>query len=267
MGSSSSMKQILLAYDGSHFAESALGDLPRMGLAPDVEICILVVVVKSASAEQLEVAERQSQHAAQVINGLLPAATVRLVVRAGAAAEQIVREAIGQPSELIVIGAHGKSLVERFLFGSVSAEVATEAPCSVRICRTQSEPGFQHLRLTLAIDGSPASDVAIARTLERPWPQGTGFHVVTVADPKKPDLAVHETIAEVAEQLKALGYYALPLVLEGDPAKALLKDGETWAPQCLLLGARGADHGTTRKLGSLATEMVKAGASEVEIMR
>ncbi len=261
------MKKILLAYDGSHFAESALGDLPRMGLAPDVEICVLVVVAKSASGEDLETAEQQSQHAAQVINGLLPAATVRLVVRAGAAADQIVREAVGQASELIVIGAHGKSVMERFLFGSVSTAVAMEASCSVRICRTQSEPGFQHLRLTLAIDGSPASEIAIARTLARPWPAGTGFHVVTVDDPKKPNLAVHETIAEVVEQLKALGYYALPLALEGDPVATLLKDGETWAPQCLLLGARGLDHGTARQLGTLATAMVKAGVSEVEILR
>jgi nucleotide-binding universal stress UspA family protein len=261
------MKKILLAYDGSYFAESALGDLPRMGLAPDVEICVLVVVGKSASAEELETAERHSQHASQVIAGLLPAATPLLVVRAGAAAEQIVREAVGQRSELVVIGAHGKSAVERFLFGSVSAEVAAEAPCSVRICHTDRQPGFQHLRLTLAIDGSPASEVAIARTLQRAWPQGTGFHVVTVDDPKKPDLTLHETVSQVAEQLKALGYYALPLVLEGDPAKALLKDGETWAPQCLLLGARGLDHGSARKLGTLATEMVKAGQSEVEILR
>jgi nucleotide-binding universal stress UspA family protein len=261
------MKRILLAYDGSHFAESALGDLPRMGLDVDATICVLVVVPKAASAEAIAEAEKQSAHASQVILSLMPQVQTETEITTGAAADEILLQAQAQQTELIILGAHGKSMLERLLFGSVSSKVAAEAPCSVRLCRPHSEPGFQHLRLTLAIDGSAGSELAVTKTLQRAWPQGTGFHVISVVDPAHPSDSMQLRVSTVAAQLKEAGYYALPVLLEGNPAKAIIKHSETWAPHCILLGSHGREHGTARKLGTLATEMVHHGHSHVEVMR
>ncbi len=261
------MKRILLAYDGSHFAESALGDLPRMGLDADATICVLVVVPKSAAPEAVAEAEKRTAHASQVIRSLLPQVQIEPIIATGAPADEILLEAQAQQAELVIIGAHGKSMLERLLFGSVSSRVAAEAPCSVRLCRPHPQPGFQHLRLSLAIDGSAGSELAITKTLQRPWPQGTGFHVIAVADPLHPSDSMQSRITTVAAQLKEAGYFALPVLLEGNPAKAILKHSETWAPHCILLGCRGREHGTSRKLGTLATEMVHHGDSHVEVMR
>jgi nucleotide-binding universal stress UspA family protein len=263
------MKRILLAYDGSHFAESALGDLPKMGLDADAQICILTVVSEPDDKSAVEKAESQVEHAAKVVRSLLPNAEVMPTVVAGVTADEILREATAQKSDLIIIGAHGKSLLERFFFGSTSTKVATEAPCSVRISRTTSEPGFQHLRLTLSLDGSAGSAIAIQKTLNRSWPKGSGFHVVTVVDSATSSdaIALHAMATQVAVDLKAAGHHAIPVLLEGDPAKELSKHSESWVPHCILMGSRGKEHGSTRKLGTLATEMVKAGHCEVEILR
>lgn len=263
------MKQILFAYDGSHTAESALGDLPRMGLAKDAAICVLVVVPEGASAEQLGKAEKQTEHATQVIRGLLPQVTLDSMIVAGQPAEQILREAGEQKSELIVIGAHGKSAVERFFFGSVSTKVAAEAPCAVRICRHHREPGFQHLRLTLAVDGSQGSELAIASVLGRVWPQGTAFHVASVVESghEAHTPSLQQMVNKVAKLIIDAGFLAVPVLLEGNPAKALVKHSESWAPHCIILGSRGIDHGETRKLGTLATAMVNQVECEVEVIR
>lgn len=261
------MKQILLAYDGSHFAESALGELPRMGLGEDVAIQVLNVVSTNASAEDREKGEAQLQHAVRVIQGLVPHAQVSIAQAAGSAAAEILNAAKACGADLIVLGAHGKSALERLFFGSVSAKVAAEATCSVRLCRTHREPGFQHLRLTLALDGSAGSDLALQRTLERPWPQGTGFHVISVLEPGKTDSSLQQKAAQATEQLKAQGHFAQLVILEGNPAKSLIKDAETWAPHCLILGSRGREHGSTRPLGTLATDMVLHGSGHVEVVR
>lgn len=263
------MKQIVLAYDASYSAESAIGELPRMGLDEDSSILVLVVVPAGASPEELEKAEKQSEHAVQTIHSLLPRMKTDRRIVGGDAADVILKVAASRRPDLLVIGAHSKSALERIFFGSVSTKVATEATCSVRICRAQREPGFQHLRLTLAIDGSEGSEIATAKALSRPWPKGTGIHVVTVADPKSGGFnpTLKDKVVMLAGQLKAAGYHAFATQLEGDPAKALLKHSETWAPHCILIGSRGLEHGETRPLGSLATELVKLAGCHVEVIR
>ena len=263
------MKQILLAYDASYSAESALGEMPRMGLDEDSNVLVLVVVPAGASPEDLDKAERQSEHAVQTIRALMPRIQTDRRIVGGDPADVILRIAETHDADLIIIGAHSKSALERIFFGSVSTKVATEASCSVRICRAHREPGFQHLRLTLAIDGSEGAEIAIAKTMSRPWPKGMGIHIVTVADPKAGGFnpILKDKVTMLAGQMKTAGYHAFATVLEGDPAKALLKHSETWAPHCILLGSRGLEHGETRPLGSLATELVTHAGCHVEVIR
>ncbi|MGB8476534.1 MAG: universal stress protein [Candidatus Acidiferrum sp.] len=43
-------------------------------------------------------------------------------------------------ADLIVLGSHGRSGLDRLLLGSVSEAVAIHAPCSVEVIRTQVQP-------------------------------------------------------------------------------------------------------------------------------
>lgn len=53
----------------------------------------------------------------------------------GHAAEEIVQAAEDEKADLVVVGAHGKSAIERFFVGSVSDRVMRHAPCSVLVIR------------------------------------------------------------------------------------------------------------------------------------
>ena len=60
---------------------------------------------------------------------------VESVVREGDARSVIVDESRKWSADLIVLGSHGYSGIQRLLLGSVASSVANHAPCSVEIVR------------------------------------------------------------------------------------------------------------------------------------
>jgi nucleotide-binding universal stress UspA family protein len=62
--------------------------------------------------------------------------TVRTIVRTGSANEEIVNLATDEGAELIVIGTHGRSGLNRALLGSVADRVVRFAACPVLTVRT-----------------------------------------------------------------------------------------------------------------------------------
>ncbi len=58
---------------------------------------------------------------------------MRRTVRIGDIRDEILHEVREQPTDLVVLGSHGRSGFERFLLGSVASDMATRAPCSVLV--------------------------------------------------------------------------------------------------------------------------------------
>jgi nucleotide-binding universal stress UspA family protein len=61
----------------------------------------------------------------------------RAQLRVGDIAEEIVTAAVESEADLIVLGSHGRTGLERVLLGSVARNVLYHAPCSVLIVRAQ----------------------------------------------------------------------------------------------------------------------------------
>ena len=61
--------------------------------------------------------------------------TVRTIVRTGSAHEEIVNLATDERAELIIIGTHGRTGLNRLLVGSVAERVIRFAPCPVLTVR------------------------------------------------------------------------------------------------------------------------------------
>ena len=57
------------------------------------------------------------------------------LVAEGHAAEQILRTIAEREIDLVVLGSHGKGMIERLLIGSTSSKVLAGAPCSVLMAR------------------------------------------------------------------------------------------------------------------------------------
>jgi nucleotide-binding universal stress UspA family protein len=70
-------------------------------------------------------------------------------------------------SDLIVMGTHGRPLVERWLLGSVASEVARKSPVPVVLVPREMKPIHDDvLRVLVALDGSPVAATALEAALQ-----------------------------------------------------------------------------------------------------
>ena len=180
---------ILLATDGSACAKAATAFLAEFPLPSHANVTVITVIEEVLSREELKQAtdknrstfERERRQAVIEAERLL-AAEVELLTQAGLdtssetgygfPAEEIVSMAADSDIDLIVMGSHGHSTLERFLLGSVSDRVLEYAPCSVLIVKPgpggepAAEPHFPasadgRWRILLAYDDSPAARKAL----------------------------------------------------------------------------------------------------------
>ena len=205
--------KILVAYDGSEFAEAALQDLKHAGLPAEVEVLVMSladVFVPPAPDEEvdntfpvyepegikraheraqhkLDQAEGLAQRASEQIKSLFPNWHVRYEAQADSPAWALIRTADEWETDLIVMGAQGHAVLGgRLILGSISQRVLYEAHCSVRIARDSRKNRYEPVRLLIAVDNSSHSRAAVGAVCNRTWPDGSEVGLVTVVDTVMP---------------------------------------------------------------------------------
>lgn len=150
--------RILLAIDGSPFSEAATKMLIERPWPPGSVVRVLSVVqdvfpVSPAAPvgvplvteppinyedllrPRVEEAERLIAETAQALGAAN--LHVETAMRRGDPRREVVEEATEWNADLIVVGSHGRTGVERWLMGSVSEGVMRHAPCSVEVVRSK----------------------------------------------------------------------------------------------------------------------------------
>lgn len=204
--------RLLLAYDGSECADSAINDLTHAGLPPTGEALVMAVaevwlpppppsaqeIVAMATlpkgARGLERkymaasravidADAMSEKAASRFKSLFPAWKVKHEAVWGSPTWELFSKAEDWKADLIVAGSHGRTALGRLFLGSISQWLLNEARCSVRVARGKvDEPDFP-VRLLLALDGSRNAEKALTQITARNWPAKSEVRVVTVDQP------------------------------------------------------------------------------------
>jgi universal stress protein E len=125
-------KGILLAVDGSRFADAA-----AVGAAVLAKRCGLPVTVLSVCAGD-DLKCDQVQAMADRVRDLLRKEGVPAdsVVKEGNPAQAIIATAGENDCDLIVVGSHGRTGLDRLLMGSVSQQVVTHAKCPVLVIKS-----------------------------------------------------------------------------------------------------------------------------------
>jgi nucleotide-binding universal stress UspA family protein len=310
--------RILIGYDGSACADSALDDLTHAGLPPDVEAQILSVAEvwlpppPPSSYEILEQAEKAKSPedlqrgfakgcvAAKAALVLAERARERVVANfpqwqvtadssCGSPASELMARADTWNPDLLVVGSHGRTAIGRFVLGSVSQRVLSEACCSVRIARGRLEEPDSPVRIIVGIDGSPASLDAIREVASRSWPPQSEVKVIVVDDPLFPDYLadlvppLEKIVEEDREQerawvkkissepialLRAAGLKVLSEFRQGDPKKEIPKAAEEWGADCIFVGSAGFSNRLERfVLGSVSAAVAARAHCSVEVIR
>ena len=204
--------KLLIAYDGSDCAESALDDLVHAGLPESGEAFVLSVAevwlpppppssyeivemattAKSplglehkymAASAAVKDANDLAAKAAERFETLFPRWSVKHEGVWGSPNWELFSKAEELRADLIVAGSHGRSALGRVFLGSISQWLLNEARCSVRVARGKlDEPDFP-VRLLLALDGSRGSEKALEEIAARNWPAKSEVRVVMVDQP------------------------------------------------------------------------------------
>jgi len=284
--------KILIAYDGSSCADSALEDMRRAGLPRLAEAVVLSVselrmpVVEGVGAGavrivgalpvSLEKAESIAQTACERVQAYFPDWSVKAEARLGAPATVVIEKADEWRPDLIVVGSHGRSALGRFMLGSVSQKVVTEAHCSVRVARRHESDAEAPARLLIGADGSPDAEAAITGVAARVWPANSKARVVIAIDDVVSEVInqieggrawIHETIEAAGARLRAAGLTVSSQIRKGDPKSILPAEAESWGADCIFVGARGLNRFERFRLGSVSAATAARAHCSVEVVR
>lgn len=285
--------KILIAHDGSGRSDDAITDLVRAGMPADAQVIVLSVadawvapsmplevaaggvdfaarqaVVDASLARARDIAEK----GATLARATFPGWTVSSEATAGSPAWELIRRADEWKPHVLVVGATGRSSVERVMFGTVANLVVTNARCCVRVARPRLDASGPP-RVIIAVDGSPGALAAVDVVAARQWPTGSEAHVVEAVEDWALALrgAAGSTPShgarEAAERLSKAGLKAEARLISGDPKRVLLEHAMSWEADTLFVGARGLRALERFLLGSISAAIASRATCSVEIVR
>ena len=295
--------KVLIAYDGSDCANHAIEDLSLAGLADDVETMILNVtetwlpkdlenesfvetigwtgaenikLMRGAALEKMADGEKLTADASRRVQQKFPAWQVRHKTIGGFAESGILLEADESKPKLIVIGSHGRSGVGRFVLGSVSLKVLSEAACSVRVARrspARAEDDDSPMRIVIGFDGSPDSLNAVESVANRKWPPATAVRLISAVEPMPFSILlaelpkVEELRESAAAKLKEKGLHVSTVVEFGRAKNLIIEEAEKWGADSIFIGAKGHRMMERILLGSVSYAVAARAHCSVEVVR
>jgi nucleotide-binding universal stress UspA family protein len=187
-----------------------------------------------------------------------------------------------------VVGSHGRSALARFVLGSVSQQILTEARCAVWVGRNHCQTHATPVRLLIGVDGSPDAAAAVGAVAARTWPVGSAVRLVTALDARMctalafmqllgqtgtemRDADAHawmfRTLDAMAAPLHTRGLAVSSVIREDDPKHVLLDEAEHWKADGLFVGARGLSRVERFLLGSVSVVVAARAHCSVEAVR
>jgi nucleotide-binding universal stress UspA family protein len=303
------MKKILVAFDDSEGANLAIAELRHAGLPDRAEAKVISIAdvwlpvtpvypqdpagivtgqrlleSQIMAEEALKLAKANAVRGSQLLHQQFPLWNISNEAHPDSPAWGIISFARQWQADLITLGSHGRTPLERFFLGSVSYKIAAEATCSVRIVKPNQNPSDRPNRILIAVDGSEDSEHAVDEVLTRKWRGQVEVHLLAIVDARLKSsffsrkAANAEKVANAEDHIKTLfeglktrfsdaGLTAHFHILEGDPKTRLLGFAGENQIDCIFLGARGQHHGNRLYLGTVAAAISTRAPCTVEIVR
>lgn len=311
--------KLLIAYDGSSCSEAAIDDLIKAGLPKDAQAIVLTIAevwlpqigadvffqkylaqigdrdkfggaAENGDANTSE-AQTLAVDARKRLEHHFPNWKVEIQTAEGSPAQEILRRAETFEPDLIVVGSHGRSAVNRLILGSISQKVLAAANCSVRVARgkVELEQPLASERIVVGFDGFPGAQAAVNAVAARNWRAGSEVLLVAAADPLAPTTIgrflppivewveeerkneqqrIEQLAADAAQILRERNLKTEIAVQTGNPRQILVEQAARWHADSIFVGANAVGGQFERfLLGSVSAAVAARAHCSVEIVR
>ena len=303
--------RILLAVDGSKFSDAATQTVIVQARPEGTEVRVLNVIdILTNQLPEMMAYYPGIEHARDARRklgdtlvtktaGLLRSKglSVTTAVELGSPKSKIIDTAAEWHADLIVLGSHGRTGLDRFLLGSLPDSILRHAHCSVELVRiprpakgSKSMDGAKKgslRRILLAVDDSKFAEAASRLLLEQVRPDETEVRVLHVVEPLPflvargrggYDAALDEVkearakqaedlVAKIAEMLRAKGLKVSTAIAKGDPKSKIIDAAEQWNAGLIVLGSLGGTGLERFLMGSVSDAVVRHAHCSVEVAR
>jgi nucleotide-binding universal stress UspA family protein len=271
-------RKILVPLDGSELAERALGPATELAQIVNGEILLLGVVVPEVVVAELSgvstywidqatvrSGQEISEHLQTVQRTLAKlGCMVRVAIKEGDPASEIVDTAVEEDMELIVMSTHGRSGFTRWMMGSVTTKVLHKASCPVLAIRSAFEVakrlGAQITLLT--VQATSEIDLVDVMQLEKAE-RGLGKRVQQQIYAK--DEAYLQNIADGYEA--STGLKTQITVADGPVAQAILHFADEWDADLIVMATHGRTGLRRWVYGSVTEKILRSAHCAMMIIR
>jgi nucleotide-binding universal stress UspA family protein len=289
--------KIVLGIDESPCSRTALEFMKRMPWARDADWRLVsvvrdpmtVYVMSVMAAEAVEAMQVQRDAQTSWLKGIddeLREAGVscRATVDVSDARTSLVQAAHDEHADLLVVGAHGRTGLPRWMLGSVAAHVVVHAPCSVLVVKRAFEPrDTRPMTILLGVDGSPCSEEAVSLVRRLSWPRDTRLHLLSaIAPPRHPfveagPISIHaareeariqqEIVSRYERLARDAGWTTESSVPDGDPRTELVSTATRLDADLIAVGSHGRTGLSRLVLGSVASHLVSHAPCSVLVVK
>jgi len=192
------------------------------------------------------------------------------------AVESVILKHAPKRDGLLVVGSHGRDILDRYMLGSVSTTLIQYAPCPVLVIKGKARPLG---RIALAADGSDASAKALAFVLSKFQPNRStdkdGYAPIHVSVIHVMPLVRYPWLGDFDEQiieqgvrrLVELGFTAKPVYRSGKPSEEIIKTASKERADLIVMGTRGPSAMSRILFGSVSTRVVHHANRSVLVVR
>jgi len=287
-------EKILVPLDGSNLAEAALPYAEELARKVGSQIYLISVLPSGSESD-----EDQSQHLRQFyIDGMTKTIKqkgikIKSEIITGDPGDQILGYVDSNNIDLIIMGTRGRSVLQRWILGSVADKVVSSASCPVALISTDNTEAEVHrgqiLRKALVIlDGSTEGEVIIPyveeiasklrmqvtllrlEEISNEYAEGALLYgPVHTSEEKKSSIRAkaRRHLRKIADQLENKGIPVEVKVRISDSSETIIKVAKQVDADVLALATRGRPGISRWIFGSVRDEIVNIGNTLVLLVR
>jgi nucleotide-binding universal stress UspA family protein len=294
------LRRILVGLDGSPLAETILDPVRSLAGRLGAELVLLHVThvpedVRTASGDGDldEMVMQERARARTYLEGVVQrigGRAVRTALSVGDAASEIVRSAERERIDLVALATHGRSGLQRWLYGSVADAVLHATTTPLLLLRPPATGAAPHAlrRIVVPLDGSPLAEAALHVAAELGRALAVPLVLLRVIEFTRLAFAAdqfgspyldykgildvlrrdaEQYLARVAADVRAEGLVVEARTSIGVPADAITAHAREHAGSLVVLGTHGRTGWRALVLGSVARRVVLLAEAPVLVVR